>query len=80
MAEGLGNLNVLLTDVMQIRPLYGSLIARQYHRHLSGQSSLLFNVNSGCISLFTQALLCKVSETNHILVEVKHAATVKRTS
>ena len=69
MAERLGNLNVLLTDSMQIRTLTGSLIARQHHRYLSGKSTLLYqHVTANCICLFTQALLCNVSEAIHMLV------------
>lgn len=69
MAERLGNLNVLLTDSMQIRTLKGSLIARQHHRYLSGKSTLLYqHVTANCICLFTQALLCNVSEAIHMLV------------
>lgn len=46
MAERLGNLNVLLTDSMQIRTLKGSLIARQHHRYLSGNAIVLWNALS----------------------------------
>jgi len=68
-AERLGNLNVLLTDSMQIRTLKRSLIARQHHRYLSGKSTLLYqHVTANCICLFTQALLCNVSEAIHMLV------------
>lgn len=69
MAERLGDMNVLLTDSMQVRTLKHSLIARQHHRYLSGKSSLLYqHITSNCICLFTQALLCNVSEAIHMLV------------
>ncbi len=69
MAERLGNMNVLLTDSMQIRTLKDSLIARQHHRYLSGKSGLIYqHVAPNCICLFTQALICNVSEAIHMLV------------
>ena len=69
MAERLGDMNVLLTDSTQVRTLKQSLIARQHHRYLSGKSTLLYqHVASNCICLFTQALLCNVSEAIHMLV------------
>ncbi len=69
MAERLGDMNVLLTDSMQVRTFKGSLVARQHHRYLSGKSTLLYqHVTSNCVCLFTQALLCNVSEGIHMLV------------
>lgn len=69
MAERLGNMNILLTDSMQVRTLKESLIARQHHRYLSGKSTLIYqHVTSNCVCLFTQALLCNVSEAIHMLV------------
>ncbi len=69
MAERLGDMQVLLTDSMQVRTLKESLIARQHHRYLSGKSSLIYqHVSANCICLFTQALLCNVSEAIHMLV------------
>jgi TnpA family transposase len=69
MAQRLGNLNVLLTDSMQVRTLKDSLIARQHHRYLSGKSTLIYqHVAPNCICLFTQALICNVSEAIHMLV------------
>ena len=71
MAERLGEVTVLLTDSMQLRTPKHSLIARQHHRYLSGKSSLLYqHVTSNCICLFTQALLCNVSEAIHMLIGV----------
>jgi len=69
MAARLGNLtDVLMTDSMQVRTLKKSLIARQHHRYLSGKSTLLFqHVTENFICLFTQALLCNVSEAIHML-------------
>ncbi|MDY6895132.1 MAG: Tn3 family transposase, partial [Thermotogota bacterium] len=69
MAARLGSLdNVLMTDSMQVRTLKNSLIARQHHRYLSGKSTLLFqHVTDNFICLFTQALLCNVSEAIHML-------------
>ena len=69
MAARLGNIdNVLMTDSMQVRTLKNSLIARQHHRYLSGKSTLLFqHVTDNFICLFTQALLCNVSEAIHML-------------
>lgn len=68
-AERLGDMRVLLTDSMQVRTLKDSLIARQHHRYLSGKSTLLYqHVTSSCVCLFTQALLCNVSEAIHMLV------------
>jgi TnpA family transposase len=68
-AERLGDMRVLLTDSMQVRTLKDSLIARQHHRYLSGKSTLLYqHVTSSCVCLFTQALLCNVSEGIHMLV------------
>jgi TnpA family transposase len=70
-AERLGDINVLMTDSMQVRTLRESLIARQHHRYLSGKSTLLYqHVAASCICLFTQALLCNVSEAIHMLVGV----------
>ncbi|BBO80872.1 hypothetical protein DSCO28_14380 [Desulfosarcina ovata subsp. sediminis] len=69
MAQRLGNLNVLMTDSMQVRTLKDSLIARQHHRYLSGKSTLIYqHVAPNCICLFTQALICNVSEAIHMLV------------
>lgn len=69
MAARLGNItNVLMTDSMQVRTLKKSLIARQHHRYLSGKSTLLFqHITENFICLFTQALLCNVSEAIHML-------------
>jgi TnpA family transposase len=69
MAARLGGLdNVLMTDSMQVRTLKNSLIARQHHRYLSGKSTLLFqHVTDNFVCLFTQALLCNVSEAIHML-------------
>jgi TnpA family transposase len=76
MAERLGDMNVLLTDSMQVRNLPKGLIARQHHRYLSGKSSLLYqHITSNCICLFTQALLCNVSEAIHMLVGVMACRT-----
>jgi len=76
MAERLGDMNVLLTDSMQVRTLKHSLIARQHHRYLSGKSSLLYqHITSSCICLFTQALLCNVSEAIHMLVGAMECRT-----
>jgi TnpA family transposase len=69
MAARLGNItNVLMTDSMQVRTLKKSLIARQHHRYLSEKSTLLFqHITENFICLFTQALLCNVSEAIHML-------------
>ncbi|MCP3967277.1 MAG: Tn3 family transposase [Lentisphaerae bacterium] len=69
MAARLGNItNVLMTDSMQVRTLKKSLIARQHHRYLSGKSTLLFqHITENFICLFTQALICNVSEAIHML-------------
>ena len=69
MAERLGNIaDILMTDSMQVRALKKSLIARQHHRYLSGKSTLLFqHITDSFICLFTQALLCNVSEAIHML-------------
>jgi TnpA family transposase len=69
MAARLGNItNVLMTDSMQVRTLKKSLIARQHHRYLSGKSTLLFqHITENFICLFTQALMCNVSEAIHML-------------
>ena len=69
MAARLENItNVLMTDSMQVRTLKQSLIARQHHRYLSGKSTLLFqHITENFICLFTQALLCNVSEAIHML-------------
>lgn len=75
-AKRLGDMQVLLTDSMQVRTLRESLIARQHHRYLSGKSSLLYqHVSSDCICLFTQALLCNVSEAIHMLVGAMECRT-----
>lgn len=68
-AARLGSMdNVLMTDSMQVRTLKNSLIARQHHRYLSGKSTLLFqHVTDNLVCLFTQALLCNVSEAIHML-------------
>ncbi len=76
MAERLGDVNVLLTDSTQVRTLKDSLIARQHHRYLSGKSTLLYqHVTSNCVCLFTQALLCNVSEGIHMLVGAMECQT-----
>lgn len=69
MAARLGSSeNILMTDSMQVRTLKNSLIARQHHRYLSGKSTMLFqHVTDNFICLFTQALLCNVSEAIHML-------------
>lgn len=69
MAARFGNItNVLMTDSMQVRTLKKSLIARQHHRYLSGKSTLLFqHITENFICLFTQALICNVSEAIHML-------------
>ena len=70
-AQRLGEMSVLLTDSMQMRTLKQSLIARQHHRYLSGKSTLLYqHITSSCVCLFTQALLCNVSEAIHMLAGV----------
>lgn len=75
-AERLGDINVLLTDSMQVRTLKQSLIARQHHRYLSGKSTLIYqHVSANCICLFTQALLCNVSEAIHMLVGAMECRT-----
>ena len=67
-AVRLGDLGVLLTDSTQVRTLKESLIARQHHRYKGGKSTLLYqHVGINCICLFTQALLCNVSEAIHML-------------
>lgn len=68
MAERLGDVHVLLTDSTQVRTLKNSRIARRHHRYLSGKSTPLYqHVTSSCVCLFTQALLCNVSEGIHML-------------
>lgn len=76
MAERLGDVNVLLTDSTQVRTFKNSLIARQHHRYLSGKSTLLYqHVTSNCVCLFTQALLCNVSEAIHMLIGAMECQT-----
>jgi TnpA family transposase len=76
MAERLGDMHVLLTDSMQVRTLKESMIARQHHRYLSGKSTLLYqHVTSNCVCLFTQALLCNVSEGIHMLAGAMECQT-----
>ena len=76
MAERLGEMNVLLTDSMQMRTIKDSMIARQHHRYLSGKSTLLYqHVTSNCVCVFTQALLCNVSEAIHMLTGVMECRT-----
>jgi hypothetical protein len=76
MAERLGDVHVLLTDSTQVRTLKNSLIARQHHRYLSGKSTLLYqHITSSCVCLFTQALLCNVSEGIHMLVGAMECQT-----
>ena len=59
-----------------MRTLKQSLIARQHHRYLSGKSTLLYqHVTSNCVGLFTQALLCNVSEAIHMLVGAMECRT-----
>lgn len=70
-AQRLGEMSVLRTDSTQMRTLKESLIARQHHRYLSGKSTLLYqHVTSNCVCLFSQALLCNVSEAIHMLAGV----------
>ncbi|MFH1842747.1 MAG: Tn3 family transposase [bacterium] len=69
MASRLGDANILMTDSMQVRTLKESLIAREHHRYLGGKSTLLYqHVTANCVCVFTQALLCNVSEALHMLV------------
>jgi TnpA family transposase len=76
MAQRLGEMRVSLTDSMQVCTLKESLIARQYHRYLSGKSTLLYqHVTSNCVCLFAQALLCNVSEAIHMLVGTMECRT-----
>ncbi len=75
-ARRLGDPGVLMTDSMQVRTLKDSLIARQHHRYRDGKSTLLYqHVTANCVCVFTQALLCNVSEAIHMLVGALHCRT-----
>jgi len=75
-ARRLGDPGILMTDSMQVRTLKDSLIARQHHRYRDGKSTLLYqHVTANCVCVFTQALLCNVSEAIHMLVGALHCRT-----
>lgn len=59
---------IFMTDSMHFPTLEDSLSARHYFRNRSGKNILLYqHVAADCICLFTQALLCGVSEAIQML-------------
>ncbi len=59
---------IFMTDSMHFPTLEDSLSARHYFRNRSGKNILLYqHVTADCICLFTQALMCGVSEAVHML-------------
>lgn len=68
MARRLGDPGIFMTDSMRLPTVKSSLTARQHHRYLGEKSILLYqHVLPSCVCLFSQALLCNVSEAIHML-------------
>ncbi|MBI2570526.1 MAG: Tn3 family transposase [Candidatus Schekmanbacteria bacterium] len=62
-ARRLGDPGITMTDSMAFRTLEDSLTARHHFRYSQGKSILLFQrVSASLICVFTQALLCNISE------------------
>ncbi len=67
-AQRLGDPGITMTDSMALSTLKDSATARHHFRYAQGKSILLFqHVSSSLICLFTQALLCNMSEAVHML-------------
>jgi TnpA family transposase len=67
---------VFMTDAMHFPTLEDSLGARHYFRNRSGKNILLYqHVTADCICLFTNALLCGVSEAIHMLTGAVNQST-----